>query len=460
MGEGDSEYKQKKRQRSRMEEVPHSYLLRMIAKEIWEVKRILGNGSVSESYRMCERRECMRRKLGCLSLAGFVVFLTLGAIPVDAGIRPSFSVDHCSWNAMHIVLVPTTPKDGVFSVVESWKGNLKPGDSLEVPELKPNKDSVPISSFPKPQGLGSEDTQGISEQIPRQPVGSRMILFLKKKEEGNVASPSAGNTMGTQWESASGVGGMKVSAVWIDGAKSYCFIQWMNPGPSALSECLSFQAMSSDVAVFTARIQRILQVQKHLAETMAMKNHPEARADRLGRIALGDVWEAQREALDALGKSGTVALPEILQVMDEPPVPYDGEVTIRAFVEAAGKDSGKLLHARLQQHLIYWKAVGPTLTPNWLDQLIEPGASLFVKFNETVLLIRELDRKHYAPATQTVAELHDFWVSQPLLCDHKWGERDLRNGGTALEMIRAESFGLAKQCDDFVKHVAAKKTNQ
>jgi len=83
-----------------------------------------------------------------------------------------------------------------------------------------------------------------------------------------------------------------------------------------------------------------------------------------------------------------------------------------------------------------------------------------VKFNETVLLIRELDRKHYAPATQTVAELHDFWVSQPLLCDHKWGERDLRNGGTALEMIRAESFGLAKQCDDFVKHVAAKKTNQ
>jgi hypothetical protein len=49
---------------------------------------------------------------------------------------------------------------------------------------------------------------------------------------------------------------------------------------------------------------------------------------------------------------------------------------------------------------------------------------------------------------------------QPLLYDPKWGGRDLRNGGTAFEMIRAESFGLAKQCDDFVKHVAAKKTNQ
>jgi len=38
-----------------------------------------------------------------------------------------------------------------------------------------------------------------------------------------------------------------------------------------------------------------------------------------------------------------------------------------------------------------------------------------------------------------------------VLCDPKWGEHDLRNGGTALEMIHAESFGLAKQCDDFVK---------
>jgi hypothetical protein len=400
----------------------------------------------------------MRRKLECLSLAEFVILLAIGAIPVDAGIRPSFSLDRCTWSATHIVSVQTTPTDGVFSVVESWKGNLKPGDSLEVPELKPSKDAVSISSHPKRQGFGSQDSQGVSEQIPRQPVGSRMILFLKKREEGGAASPSAANATGTYWEPASS--GMKVSALWIEGGKSFCFLQWMNPGPSALSECVQFPLISSDVAVFTARIQRVLQVQKHLAETMAMKNNPEVRADRLGRIALGDVWEAQREALDALGKSGSVALPEILQVMDEPPVPYDGKVTIRALVEAAGKDSGKQLHARLQQDLIYWKAVGPTLTPSWLDQLAEPGASLFVKFDETELLIRELDQEHYAPAADTAAELRDFWVSQPLLYDPKWGERDLRNGGTGLEMIRAEAFGLAKQCDDFVKHVAARKTHQ
>jgi hypothetical protein len=73
------------------------------------------------------------------------------------------------------------------------------------------------------------------------------------------------------------------------------------------------------------------------------------------------------------------------------------------------------------------------------------------------LLIRELEQEHYAPAAQTAAELRDFWVSQPPLYDPKWGERDLRNGGTALEMIRAESFDLAKRCDDFIQHVGAEK---
>lgn len=280
-----------------------------------------GHPRPDESHRTRERRELYAAEVGMSVLGRMCNLWAIGAIPVDAGIRPSFSLDHCSWNATHIVLVQTTPKDGVFSVVEFWKGDLKPGESLEVPELRPNKDAVPISSYPEPQGFGSQDTQGISEQIPRQAVGSRMILFLKKKEEGGAASPSAGNTTGTRREPASAWGGMKVSVLWIDDGKGFCFRQWMNPGPSELSQCGQFPVNSSDVAVFTARIQRVLQVQKDLAETMAIRNNPEVRADRLGRIALGDVWEAQREALDALGKSGTIALPEILQVMDEPPCP-------------------------------------------------------------------------------------------------------------------------------------------
>ena len=35
-----------------------------------------------------------------------------------------------------------------------------------------------------------------------------------------------------------------------------------------------------------------------------------------------------------------------------------------------------------------------------------------------------------------------------------------RNGVTALEGIHAEWFGLAKECEDFVKHVGVEKTSR
>jgi hypothetical protein len=84
--------------------------------------------------------------------------------------------------------------------------------------------------------------------------------------------------------------------------------------------------------------------------------------------------------------------------------------------------------------------------------------------DETELLIRELDQEQYAPAAQTAAELRDFWVSQPQLYDPKWGDNgkqgEVRTSVTGLDIVRSGAFGLAKQCDSFVKHVAAKKTNQ
>jgi hypothetical protein len=392
----------------------------------------------------------MRLNVACVSLAECLIVLAIGPVPLDAAMRPSFSVDQCSWNATHIVLVQTTTNDGVVSVVESWKGDLKPGDSIEVPELKPNKNAVSISSDPKPAGFDLEDKWGISEQIPRQPIGSRMVLFLKKQEGNGAGAP-------VKWGPASG-GEMKVSALWIDGGKAFCFQQRRNPGPSALSPCVGRPARSSDVAEFTVRIQEVLQAQRGLAETLALKD-VDVRAERLGSIALSDVYQAQKEAIDALGKVGTVALPEILQVMDKPPVPYDGVALIRIFVEAAGKDAGKQLHARLQQDVIYWRTVGPTLTQDWLDQLIVVGSPLFVKFEETSLLIRELDQEQYAPAAQTVAELRDFWVSQQQLYDPKWGNKqgEVRTSVSGLDLVHSYAFGLAEQCDAFVKKVGRKK---
>jgi hypothetical protein len=393
----------------------------------------------------------MRLNAACIFLAECLILLATGPIPLHAALGPSFNVDGCSWNATHIVLVQTTANEGVFSVAESWKGDLKPGDLFEVPELKPNQNAVPISSYPRRAGFDLQDKSGISEQTPRQPIGSRMVLFLKKQAESGTGTP-------VKWGPAS-AGGMKLSVLWIDGGKAFCFQRWgPTGGPNVLSPCVWWPVRSSDVAVFTARIQEVLQAQVNLAQTLALKN-VDVRAERLGSIALSNVYEAQREAIDALGKTGTVALPEILQVMDKPPAEhYDGDALIRVFVEASGKDSGRQLHARLQQDVIYWRTVGPTLTPDWLDQLIEVGSPLFVKFQETSLLIRELEQEHYAPAAQTVGELRDFWVSQPQLYDPNWGNKqgEVQTSVSVLDLVHSYAFGLAEQCDAFVKNVGRK----
>jgi hypothetical protein len=122
----------------------------------------------------------MRRKVGCLCLAGFVVLLAIGEIPVDAGIRPSFSLDGGLWNAAHIESVQTTPADGVLSVVESSKGDLKAGDSLETSELKPTRMQSRYRVFQNHRDWVLR-TRGFNEQIPRQPAGSTSDFVFEEK---------------------------------------------------------------------------------------------------------------------------------------------------------------------------------------------------------------------------------------------------------------------------------------
>src|SRR5580658_8870749 len=110
------------------------------------------------------------------SLCWPVILLCALAYPAFPAIRPSFHLDHSAWHATHIVLATTTTGDGTFEVVESWKGDLHAGDRLVIPELRPPADAEPISAYPK----FSEPTlcDPGTELVPKQPVGSRINLFL------------------------------------------------------------------------------------------------------------------------------------------------------------------------------------------------------------------------------------------------------------------------------------------
>src|ERR1700683_4478323 len=69
---------------------------------------------------------------------GLLFVMLFSACPTNAYALkgPSFSLDGCAWEASHIIVVTAGDKiDGAVEVLESWKGDLKKGDRLSIPEL-------------------------------------------------------------------------------------------------------------------------------------------------------------------------------------------------------------------------------------------------------------------------------------------------------------------------------------
>lgn len=364
----------------------------------------------------------------------FVILLLIGLHSAYAGIRPSFSLDFCTWHATHIVLVETTSKDNVFAVKESWKGDLRTGDTLEVPELRPESDAKPISGYPEGEPFDHTDEYGVTGRVPRRSIGSQMVLFLKRRQEPDGLSQAPTSQPSSQWQPVSPYGGIKLSVIWIDDGRPFCFQQWMNPGPSRLSNC--WQRTQMNLPGLNQRAKDVLQAQDALARALGLED-PDARAERLEAIVYGDVYEARLEALQGLGKTGSSALQAIRRILDNPPIPYDSRDLIKALEQAAGEGAGRELTERLRQDLAYWRATGRSLKKGWWNQDATPQAPLREKYDETIHLIRALDHERYRPAARTAAELRDFWISLPQL-----------NDPSGLSQ-------MAEECDQLVRHLSA-----
>jgi hypothetical protein len=120
---------------------------------------------------------------------------------VFGGFRPSFGLEYPAWNATNIALVEITPQDGDFIVLESWKGNLKAGEHVIVPQLMPGPHAVPIALYSKLNRPFQPSGEGSLEAIPKQPVGSRMVPFLRRDGRGEGA-PSDLSSESPEWQPA------------------------------------------------------------------------------------------------------------------------------------------------------------------------------------------------------------------------------------------------------------------
>jgi hypothetical protein len=348
--------------------------------------------------------------LGFLRSYFLLILYAVSLRPAYASFRPSFDLDRCSWNATHIVLVATTPQDDVFEVIISWKGNLNAGDHIMVPELEPASNAIPISLYSKQvRPYNPSDTRDIGE-IPRQPVGSRMVLFLKQAGDVDPASDIRNGITAHEWQSADLFQEMRASVIWMDGTQPYRFMQWSNPGPSLLSP------WDISLAKVHGRVTEVIQVQQALATALSVREGG-MRAEHLKPYVQSDLLPAKRLALEELGKCGPSALGTIREMMNNPAFEHEVEDLIKAYSEAGGEAAGQELNARFREALSFWRATGPYLSPGWWNQDPTPHAPLREKYGQTIQLIRGLELTHYSAALGTAIQLRDFWRSLPQLND-------------------------------------------
>src|SRR4051794_31492518 len=84
----------------------------------------------------------MIRSQSLIPVALLTLVLLGSARAARASSAPSFSLDECAWNASHIVVACPEGPEGTVRVLESWAGDLRPGETLSLPGLGPLREQA------------------------------------------------------------------------------------------------------------------------------------------------------------------------------------------------------------------------------------------------------------------------------------------------------------------------------
>ena len=347
-----------------------------------------------------------------------VVFLLVASISTLAAIRPSFHLEGSSWRATDIVVVTEDKQiDGKFKILETWKGDLKTGETISIAEMEEfkNKEARLIHSY-----SWIED-----EKRPAQYVTcERMVLFLrdaKKIPEGEEEDDTWGGIAEkstSRWQSANPMGNeIKYSTIWVEKGKVYWFVQVINPGPSMLIDVKMTEAeMKSEVS-------HVLTTQNGLNAALAIPDL-KTRAECLEPFAQDSIYWASRRAFAGLTQCGEAALPVLRRMLANELLSEHHEDVIEALAKAGGRDVGPELTAWLERELEFWKKTGPTLQVGWESgkgfgenqfEALKAVEPLIKRRHLLEPAIHALGTIRYTEAEAVVSELSDFWRSLPQL---------------------------------------------
>lgn len=313
-------------------------------------------------------------------------------------ILPSFRLDTCGWHATHVVVVTEGGKiDGAVQVLESWKGDLRKGDRLTLPELASIE-----------RAISPGWARRVDPTLPPHVTGSRMVLFLKRRPL--KRDPSKGS-----WTPADYTKEMRVSVAWIEQGRVYAYVQEINPGPSRLvSLRMTEEALREELL-------RLVKTQDGLTRALALPD-PGKRAEALRPFVRSDLIYAQIATFEALGKCGKGGLPVLRELLRDDSLARQHAAVVRALTEAGGTAAGPDLTALLERELAFWKKTGPKLPAGWWNNrggLVgwEEAARLSDRYCLAREALRGLREVRFAASRKVVAEFRDFWRSLPQLED-------------------------------------------
>ncbi len=344
------------------------------------------------------------------SSATFIVAVLLTyPLPCLAELLPSFFFPQSAWSASDIVVASEGDEiDGRLTVIETWKGSLRRGSMLSIPELAEFQDE----KHRLVQSVWTENPR-VAES-PRVVSGQRMILFLKRKFDSAEGVNEEGDAV---WGSTSPVGGMRVSTVWVEDGKTYAFVLMFNPGPSLLLDQGKSEAeMKREVGEMTKTQDALLAVRK-------LENNA-SRAAQVRRFADSEPFYGQSEAFNILagcGKEGVSVLVDILRRHDRSMTNY--HEIVRAIAVAAGPEADALFTETIRQETVFLRERTRTLPEAWWT----PGglngteaAEFRHHYHKTWYVLYHLQKTSSVRSREAVNRLKQFLDSLPEPDEETW----------------------------------------
>lgn len=322
---------------------------------------------------------------------------------VCAAERPSFNLDYSVWKATHIVLATESGTiDGRLKVVESWKGDIKPGMELILPELGAFADE----KSRRVQYLWKRPD--LPEPYVRFVTGSRIVLFLVKATEPHQAGMPDSKTPVWLPSNYAGHGSFKTSVAWIENGEGYAFVQVINPGPSVLIHLGTAIEIKARVAAFN-----VIQIALDRAVT---DQDPVLAAQSFRTFHRFKFYNAAGATLKSLGRMGKAALATLRQLLADITLRSWHKNIISAMAAAGGADVAEDLTAIIAEGLEFFSRCAPDLKKGWWNaDPPDQRRRLREEYGRLLTALRALQPLRYFPSRDLVSKVNDLWRSNARL---------------------------------------------